>query len=314
MNDAFIQNGTITTAKISTATIDELFGVNATFSGDLNAATGTFTGLLSGGSINIGSGQFVVNSAGNMTANSGTFRGNLDGASGTFAGSLSAASGTFSGDISGSTFVTTAPTSDYVNYVSSTPFGVGNNLFEWYGLKVNGVTWNPSTGQPIPSGMSTVNSKTHKTTTGNVFFGGSFIAGTLSNSTSNTQLALSTIADLGSFGSLGGQISIAASFSYSASTLGAGTCPTGTATSGTLFIERLVGSSWTIVAQVPITGTYNCFQEGPEYISEWNSGGTATYTDNDQNTATRQYRARAVVNGLFGTQRNKFLSIVSTEE
>lgn len=216
--------------------------------------------------------------------------------------------------IKGATFITTEVGEDSVEVKSGTPFGVSGNLFEWYGLKVNGVTWNNSTNEPITSGMSTVNSKFHKTVDGRIYFGGSFQAGTLSNSTTNTQLATTSIADLGSFGSNGGQILVTGSFSYAASTFSSGTCPTGTATTGTLFLERLVSGSWNIVAQVPITGTYNCSQEGPEYIAEWNSGSSVTFTDNNQNTTPRQYRARAVVNALPGTQRNKSLTCVSTEE
>ena len=226
-----------------------------------------------------------------------------------------AAIGTLSGKtITGSTFITTAVGEDSVEVKSGTPFGVSGNLFEWYGLKVNGVTWDNVNNVPIPSGMSTVNSKFHKTVDGRIYFGGSFQAGTLSNSTTNTQLATTSIADLGSFGSNGGQILVTGSFSYAASTFGSGSCPTGTATTGTLFLERYVSGSWNIVAQVPITGTYNCSEESGEYISEWNSGGSVTFTDNNQNTTPRQYRARAVVNALPGTQRNKFLSCVSTEE
>lgn len=76
----------------------DLSAAGGTFRGDLSAATGTFSGTLSGGtvsgslinggSINIGNGNFTVNSSGHMTANSGTFRGSLDGASGTFSGNI----------------------------------------------------------------------------------------------------------------------------------------------------------------------------------------------------------------------------------
>lgn len=60
---------------------------NVHFTGDLTGATGTFSGLISGGSININN-NFIVDKYGNMTANSGTFRGNLDGVGGTFTGEL----------------------------------------------------------------------------------------------------------------------------------------------------------------------------------------------------------------------------------
>ena len=54
---------------------------NVHFTGDLNGATGTFSGLVSGGSINIGNGTFTVDRDGNLTANKGTFSGDLIGGS-----------------------------------------------------------------------------------------------------------------------------------------------------------------------------------------------------------------------------------------
>jgi len=58
----------------------DLVAVGGTFEGDISAASGTFTGNLSGstitgGSINIGSGTFRVNSSGQITASSGTIGG-----------------------------------------------------------------------------------------------------------------------------------------------------------------------------------------------------------------------------------------------
>ncbi|MDG4948437.1 phage tail protein [Actinobacillus equuli subsp. haemolyticus] len=54
---------------------------------------------INGGSLNIGNGNFIVDSSGNVTAKKGTFSGNLSGATRTFKGDISAASGTFSGKI-----------------------------------------------------------------------------------------------------------------------------------------------------------------------------------------------------------------------
>jgi hypothetical protein len=51
-----------------------LSGVDGIFSGTLSAATGTFAGLVSGGSINIGSGNFAVDAAGNAEAKHLTIR------------------------------------------------------------------------------------------------------------------------------------------------------------------------------------------------------------------------------------------------
>lgn len=58
----------------------ELKAATGTFKGELSAATGSFKGTISGGDINIGNGNFVVDSAGNLTAKSGTFSGVVKGA------------------------------------------------------------------------------------------------------------------------------------------------------------------------------------------------------------------------------------------
>nr|DAG67974.1 MAG TPA: tail protein [Bacteriophage sp.] len=71
------------------------------FAGILKSSSGVFGGLISGGSINIGNGMFLVDSNGNMTAKSGTFgnnctfKGTLDGVKGNFSGDITGASGTF---------------------------------------------------------------------------------------------------------------------------------------------------------------------------------------------------------------------------
>ena len=70
------------------------------FAGILKSSSGVFGGLVSGGSINIGNGMFLVDSNGNMTAKSGTFghnctfKGTLDGVKGNFRGDITSASGT----------------------------------------------------------------------------------------------------------------------------------------------------------------------------------------------------------------------------
>ena len=75
------------------------------FAGSLKSATGTFSGLISGGSININN-TFTVDKDGHMIASSGTFGGNLQSATGTFSGELKSGSinignGTFVVDSSG---------------------------------------------------------------------------------------------------------------------------------------------------------------------------------------------------------------------
>ena len=120
-------NGT-NTVKIQPNNSGELFSIykgnkknfyvdasgNLHFEGDLTGATGTFSGLLSGGSINIGNGTFTVDKNGNMYSSSGTFAGLVSGGeinigNGTFtvekSGKMTATSCNITGNISSSTMI-----------------------------------------------------------------------------------------------------------------------------------------------------------------------------------------------------------------
>ena len=140
---------------------------NVHFTGDLTGSSGTFSGNISGGSINLGNGTFTVDSNGNMYASSGSFGGNLNAAGGTFTGTLSGVDGTFTGtlygneivgaNISGSVFKTTGSDSGFTGTVtikdgtiearfsnnaimyslSPRSFIVGNNLIEAYSARFN---------------------------------------------------------------------------------------------------------------------------------------------------------------------------------
>lgn len=59
---------------------------NVHFTGDLSGATGTFSGLISGGSINLGNNTFTVDKDGNMYASSARISGEVNASSGTIGG------------------------------------------------------------------------------------------------------------------------------------------------------------------------------------------------------------------------------------
>ena len=94
----------INTIKIQPNNSGELFSIykgnnkqlyftsdgDAEFSGNLKSATGTFSGLISGGEININN-TFTVDKDGNVYASSGKFSGDITGSTGTFSGNLSSA-------------------------------------------------------------------------------------------------------------------------------------------------------------------------------------------------------------------------------
>ena len=111
----FIASSGKNSVKIQPNNVSELFSIykdnqkqvyinsdgDVEFAGILKSSSGVFGGLVSGGSINIGNGMFLVDSNGNMTAKSGTFgnnctfKGTLDGVKGNFSGDITGASGTF---------------------------------------------------------------------------------------------------------------------------------------------------------------------------------------------------------------------------
>lgn len=219
---------------------------------------------------------------------------------------------------------------NFMEYWSATPFGA-DQLIEWYGEKVNGINWNPTTGQTIPSGMLKSNAKTYKDANGGVFFGGTFQAGTLSSSQTSTQL-ISAPSTSVVFGSNGGIITIAASYSFGTRKRGnvTGTpnetaiCPTSpilSVVTGTLYLERKNGGNWVIVKQQAISGAYSCTdgeyvgQAGNlPYTAVSNSGSVFTYTDNLGTATNREYRVRALLNNFYYTDTTSQSISIATSE
>lgn len=134
---------------------------SGTFSGDISGASGTFTGDLSGadisgGTIDIGSGTFQVDSSGNLTATSATITGAVTATSGSFTGSISSTSGTIGGWTIGSTDLSSGNISIdstgeiSADYSSSTGWKLeadGDAFFNSVDIRIgSSVTQNPSTG------------------------------------------------------------------------------------------------------------------------------------------------------------------------
>ena len=169
-DDGLSATNGINTIKIQPNNSGELFSIykgnskqlyftsdgDAVFSGSLKSASGTFSGLISGGSINLGNGTFTVDQNGNMYASSGTFSGTLNGADGNFTGTLYG-NEIVGANISGSVFKTTGSDSGFTGTVtikdgtiearfsnnaimyslSPRSFIVGNNLIEAYSAIFN---------------------------------------------------------------------------------------------------------------------------------------------------------------------------------
>ena len=90
--------GNVTSSTITSSSINIANKFKVDTAGNVTATSGTFGGTVTGGSINIAN-KFKVDSLGKMTATSGTFSGSITGATGTFSGSITGASGTFGGTV-----------------------------------------------------------------------------------------------------------------------------------------------------------------------------------------------------------------------
>lgn len=216
----------------------------------------------------------------------------------------------------------------YMKVISGQPFGP-NNLIEWYGLKAGNIT---TGGDPIYANLRKNNAITYVDDEGSPYFGGVFKAGVLENSGS-TSLKTATPEREIAFTSNGGSLNVAVSFSFSASFVGPTSgppssvicpaTPTLDVVTGTVFLENWNGSSWDVLTQQPITGTYSCDDgeyngesggtANQGYFSSTNSSSVFTFTDTTGGT-NRQLRVRAVLNDwFFSTQSSQILSIVSSE-
>lgn len=171
---------------------------------------------------------------------------------------------------------------------NNTPFG-SHNLIQWYGPKINGVTWNASTNQPILSGMLKSNAVTYKDASGAAYFGGTISAGTLRNAQRSTTLSSSHYVETGPYGSNGGIITVKCSISISVKKESA-TIQGPSTIAATLVLQRKSGSSWVDVASQVVNGTYSQTYESGIYYEEWLLGGSFTYTDTLQTPTNREYR------------------------
>lgn len=220
----------------------------------------------------------------------------------------------------GSLELTGNSASTFITIIRNDPFGP-NNLVEWFGPKIEGVTWNTATNSPIYSGMRMTNAKTYKTMNGDVYFGGTFRAGVASNSLQTTLITPNPVQVM-SFSSNGGLIEIAASLSYMDNepnyTETVCPAPLPAAPTATIFIEQLVGSDWLVRSQKTFNGVVSCIDGSsgagePRSISR-SLGGTITVTDSDGVANNRTYRARAAITNYTATVNTyQSLSITSSE-
>lgn len=215
---------------------------------------------------------------------------------------------------------------------SGAPFGP-NNLISWYGKKIEGVNFIESSKTIILSGLLKSNAKTYIDDLGNVYFGGTFQAGVISNSGSTTLLSTTASREI-EFTSNGGLITVAISFAYGIDSYGPTTgnaasviCPVTPEfiiPSGYVHLERWNGSGWTLLGTWAIEGSRGCTN------GEWSGGEVGhpnqayrswalascsqTFTDSTYVTGYKKFRVRVAFNTAgYNANSSQTLSITATE-
>lgn len=301
--------------------VDTILGVNATFSGELSAVTGTFgnlttepTGYLRTGAPETTGARVIINGA-DTNSNHAIWVGegtqNVDNrvfgvlkTGEVYAKGLNVNGGTITGALN------QVIGDNYMIIQRATPFGV-NNLIEWYGDKTGNVD---ADGNAILDNLTKVNAISWKDDQGNAYTSGTIIAGTLTVSKQTSEVSATPSIETGLFGSNGGQIAINCSYFGSARDFSGGTCPTHTNPTITMRLYRLSPNGTVLVNQQSFTGEYSCLQEGAEYLATWALNGTFTFYDNLNTTSDRNYRLEATVSDLIGNPDvNQRLSILTQE-
>lgn len=212
------------------------------------------------------------------------------------------------------------------------PFGAGNRFVEWTGPYFADLNQ-----------CSEANAKKYVRVNGDVFFGGTLLAGSIRNSQQTSSLANNASASTGTFGSNGGMIVANASWTYSytseqtyaATTQGRNAFDADLDSFGRQYLQASGGDSWTGSKSIGLDGNgvvLNLRRNGALVASQ--AGGTGllslegvrpmpgdsggritwtysyaaslTYTDPEHNTASRTYSAditRNLGSGANVTQR-----------
>jgi len=233
-----------------------------------------------------------------------------------FAGDISAATGEFGGVISGRL------ESPQIQMIGASIMKV--ELISGFGPDALTLWKGPrillSSGQPDLSALRKSNALIWEDTLGNAYFGGTLSAGISKEAAQTTNKNLNQSLILGPFDSQGGPRIVTVSFYMNAATQPSGTCPTNpTQPSGTLTLERDIGTGWVQVTGVSMSGTTTTerdFEENECIITESISRSINT-TDNAARTGAMRYRVT-----VSGQQRyhalndisNQNMSIISVEE
>lgn len=162
------------------------------------------------------------------------------------------------------------------------------------------------------SNMRKNNAREWRDTSGNAYFGGTIIAGTISNSGQGTNVNVPAEFTLGPFGTNGGPITVAWSYEYSRQGKRWGNQVNGISGSTSALVRlyrRIAGQAETLIDTMTITGDMNAYYDaepvpgqppgtqGQTFFTEY-MGNSRTYTDNAGGTQQRTYRIQVVSRSL----------------
>jgi predicted phage tail protein len=287
-----IQAGGIVAASLSVATLSSITANIGTLTAGIltnNSGTNIIDLGATGSSLFINTPNFKVTAAGaasvtslaSLSANLGTVT----------AGVVQNSSGSAKFDLTNGQIVFN---NGAFMKVTGTGFGSSNQFIEWYG---------PT--QSVLTTCTETNAIFYLKTSGAAYFGGTLLAGMLTNTTQSTILNNTNVADLGPYSSNGGSITITYSFSFSGVTNFLGTSAgltsynavTKQSPNFTIVLSRSIsGGAFSDVATLSGTGGHS--ENAPDTTSgdpgfyRQGMSGSGTFTDTAAITGTREYKLR----------------------
>lgn len=196
--------------------------------------------------------------------------------------------------------------------VAGVGFGTASQFIEWFGPK-----------KSSPTLCSEADAIYYLKTNGTAYFGGTLSAGTLTNKGQTTNTASPTEIVVGPFGTNGGPILVAYSYTFYRSENKTGN-QTGTltgTTSASLTLYRKIGAAAeTTIATQNVTGTYDMeYSDGITNLTQ-DMSGSWTYTDSAGGTSDRTYRwaltsrsLRSISGSGAAPTMTQNLSVICTE-
>lgn len=182
--------------------------------------------------------------------------------------------------------------------VTGTGFGSSNQFVDWFGPHLASI-----------ASCTESNATWYLKTDGSAYFGGALSAGTLTTKAATSDTSSTAVAETATFGSNGGTISIVTSYNFDSN-------PDGSNGSGsnscTIQLYRnYAGGGYVLAATYTATGTWNVSGG----TGDSSCSGSFTFTDPNNSTSTRQYKAvissRACT--ILSPNVSQQLSVICTE-